>query len=259
MSDETAARPLERDASRRVALVTGGSRGIGRATALALARDGFDLAIVYAGNAERAAQTVADLEAAGATAKAYQADVTDEGQVNDCVKAVLADFAATPWVLVNNAGVTADGLLMRMRDEAWDKVVDTNLKGAFHLMRALAPKMARARGGRIISVSSVVGLMGNAGQANYAASKAGLVGLTKAVARELAGRGVTVNAVAPGFVDTDMTAAMPEAAKAKAEGQIPLGHLCQPEDIAEAIAFLASDAAAYITGVVLPVDGGMSM
>lgn len=244
--------------ARRCALVTGGSRGIGRATALELARRGFDIAIVYAGNAERAAQVVDELEALGAKAKAYRCDVSDEDQVNACVKQVLQDFGGV-WALVNNAGVTADGLLMRMKDDSFDKVINVNLKGTFHMTRALAGPMARQRGGRIVNVSSVVGIMGNAGQVNYAASKAGVIGLTKSVARELARRGVTCNAVAPGFVKTDMTAKLSETVQKKYEEQIPLGYLCDPEEIARAIAFLASDEAGYITGVVLPVDGGMSM
>lgn len=243
---------------RRLALVTGGSRGIGRATALELAQRGFDVAIVYAGNAERAQQVVAELESWGAKAKAYKCDVSNEDEANACVKQVLADFGSV-WVLVNNAGVTADGLLMRMKDDSFDRVLNVNLKGTFHMTRAVSGPMARQRGGRIVNVSSVVGIMGNAGQVNYAASKAGVIGLTKSVARELARRGVTCNAVAPGFVQTDMTAKLSEATRNKYEGEIPLGYLCEPESIAKAIAFLASDDAAYITGVVLPVDGGMSM
>ena len=200
---------LSRDASRRVALVTGASRGIGRAVAEGLAADGFDLALVYAGNAEAAAEAVAACEAAGATARAYRCDVASADEVKATVGAVLDDFGAV-WALVNNAGVTRDGLLVRMKDEDFERVVGVNLTGAFNMTRALTRAFMRQRGGRVVNMSSVVGLMGNAGQANYAASKAGLIGLTKSVARELAPRGVTVNAVAPGFVRTDMTAALPE-------------------------------------------------
>jgi len=249
---------LERDASRRVALVTGGSRGIGRATALRLAADGFDLAIVYAGNADRAADVVAELAQAGATARAYQCDVADPEAAKATVKAVLDDFGGV-WALVNNAGVTRDGLMARMRDEDFDRVIAVNLKGAFNMVRALTRTFMRQRGGRIVNLSSVVGIMGNAGQVNYSASKAGLIGLTKSVARELAPRNVTCNAVAPGFVETDMTANLSEATRKDYEGQIPLGRMCAPEDIAAAIAFLVSDQASLITGVVLPVDGGMAM
>lgn len=198
---------LSRDASRRVALVTGASRGIGRAVAEGLAADGFDLALVYAGNAEAAAEAVAACEAAGATARAYRCDVASADEVKATVGAVLDDFGAV-WALVNNAGVTRDGLLVRMKDEDFERVVGVNLTGAFNMTRALTRAFMRQRGGRVVNMSSVVGLMGNAGQANYAASKAGLIGLTKSVARELAPRGVTVNAVAPGFVRTDMTAAL---------------------------------------------------
>ena len=249
---------LERDASRRVALVTGGSRGIGRATSLALAADGFDVAVVYAGNAEAAAQTVADLEAAGATARAYQCDVSDAEAVNETVKQVLSDFGHV-WALVNDAGITRDGLIARMSEDDFSRVIDVNLKGAFHLVRALSRSFMRQRGGRIVNVSSVVGLMGNAGQANYASSKAGLIGLTKSVARELASRGVTSNAVAPGFIETDMTAVLPEAVREGYDKQIPLGHLGRPEDVANTIRFLVSDAAAYVTGEVIRVDGGIDM
>lgn len=249
---------LARDASRRVALVTGASRGIGRAVACGLAVDGFDLALVYAGNADAAADAVAACEAAGATARAYRCDVSNADEVKATADAVLADFGSV-WALVNNAGITRDTLLARMKDEDFARVLEVNLTGAFNMMRALTRPLMRQRGGRIVSMSSVVGLMGNAGQANYAASKAGLIGLTKSVARELAPRGVTVNAVAPGFVRTDMTAALPEQVVERCEGQIPLGRLADPEEVAGVVRFLVSDAAAYVTGEVIRVDGGMAM
>lgn len=249
---------LARDASRRVALVTGASRGIGRAVACGLAADGFDLALVYAGNADAAADAVAACEAAGATARAYRCDVSNADEVKATADAVLADFGSV-WALVNNAGITRDTLLARMKDEDFARVLEVNLTGAFNMMRALTRPLMRQRGGRIVSMSSVVGLMGNAGQANYAASKAGLIGLTKSVARELAPRGVTVNAVAPGFVRTDMTAALPEQVVDRYEGQIPLGRLADPEEVAGVVRFLVSDAAAYVTGEVIRVDGGMAM
>lgn len=249
---------LARDASRRVALVTGASRGIGRAVACGLAADGFDLALVYAGNSDAAAEAVAACEAAGATARAYRCDVSNADEAKATVDAVLADFGSV-WALVNNAGITRDTLLVRMKDEDFARVLDVNLTGAFNMIRALTRPLMRQRGGRIVSMSSVVGLMGNAGQANYAASKAGLIGLTKSVARELAPRGVTANAVAPGFVRTDMTAALPEQVVERYEGQIPLGRLADPEEVAGVVRFLVSDAAAYVTGEVIRVDGGMAM
>lgn len=249
---------LARDTSRRVALVTGASRGIGRAVACGLAADGFDLALVYAGNVDAAADAVAACEAAGATARAYRCDVSNADEVKATADAVLADFGSV-WALVNNAGITRDTLLARMKDEDFVRVLEVNLTGTFNMMRALTRPLMRQRGGRIVSMSSVVGLMGNAGQANYAASKAGLIGLTKSVARELAPRGVTVNAVAPGFVRTDMTAALPEQVVERYEGQIPLGRLADPEEVAGVVRFLVSDAAAYVTGEVIRVDGGMAM
>ncbi len=247
-----------RDGKRRVALVTGASRGIGRAVAEGLAADGFDLALVYAGNGEAAAQAVAACERAGASARAYRCDVSNAEQVKATVAAILSDFGGV-WALVNNAGVTRDGLLARMKDEDFSRVLDVNLVGAFNMTRSLTRAFMRQRGGRVVNMSSVVGLMGNAGQANYAASKAGLVGLTKSVARELAGRGVTVNAVAPGFVRTDMTAGLPDEVAARYEGQIPLGRLADPAEVAAVVRFLVSDAAAYVTGEVVRVDGGMAM
>ncbi len=247
-----------RDGKRRVALVTGASRGIGRAVAEGLAADGFDLALVYAGNGEAAAQAVAACERAGASARAYRCDVSNAEQVKATVAAILSDFGGV-WALVNNAGVTRDGLLARMKDEDFSRVLDVNLVGAFNMTRSLTRAFMRQRGGRVVNMSSVVGLMGNAGQANYAASKAGLVGLTKSVARELAGRGVTVNAVAPGFVRTDMTAGLPDEVVARYEGQIPLGRLADPAEVAAVVRFLVSDAAAYVTGEVVRVDGGMAM
>ena len=247
---------LERDGSRRVAMVTGGSRGIGRACAVGLAEDGYDIAVVYAGSVDAAREACEACEAAGATARAYQCDVADSAAVNTCVETV--DFGSI-WALVNNAGITRDGLLMRMGDDAFDRVLDVNLKGTFNTTRALTKTFMRQRGGCVINMSSVVGLMGNAGQANYAASKAGVIGLTKAVARELAPRGVRVNAVAPGFVETDMTAKLSEKVRAATEEQIPLKRMARPEEVAGVVRFLASDAAAYITGEVVRVDGGMAM
>lgn len=249
---------LERDRTRRVALVTGGSRGIGRACAAALAQDGYDIAVVYAGSADAAHETCTMCAAKGATARAYQCDVADPDAVSACVGTVLEDFGSV-WALVNNAGITRDGLLMRMDDDAFGRVLDVNLKGTFNMTRALTKTFMRQRGGCIVNMSSVVGLAGNAGQANYAASKAGVIGLTKAVARELAPRDVTVNAVAPGFVETDMTAQLSDKVRAALVEQIPLKRLARPEEVAGVVRFLTSDAAAYITGEVVRVDGGMAM
>lgn len=248
----------EKDTTRRCALVTGGSRGIGRACAERLARAGFDVAIVYAGNAEAAADCVVALEELGARARAYRCDVSDAAAVKQTVKQVTDDFGPV-WALVNDAGITRDGLFARMRDEDFDRVLDVNLKGTFNMVRALARNFVRQRGGRIVNVSSVVGLHGNAGQVNYAASKAGVIGLTKSVARELAGRGVTANAVAPGFIATDMTEKLPQDVRDGYAARVPLGRLGTAEEVAEVVAFLASDAASYVTGEVIRIDGGLCM
>lgn len=244
--------------TRRCALVTGGSRGIGRAVCEELARSGFDIAVVYAGNEDAARETAARVTELGATARTYQCDVADAEAATACVEQVLADFGGV-WALVNNAGITRDTLLARMREEDFDRVIDVNLKGAYHITRALTRAFMRQRGGRIVNMSSVVGLMGNAGQVNYAASKAGLIGLTKACARELAPRNVTVNAIAPGFIETDMTEQLGDAMRERYEQQIPLGRLGRAQEVAKLVAFLVSDGAAYITGEVIRIDGGMAM
>ena len=249
---------LERNDSRRVALVTGGSRGIGRACAVGLAEDGFDIAVVYAGSVDAARKTCEACEAVGATARAYQCDVADPAAVNACIEVVLNDFGSI-WALVNNAGITRDGLLMRMGDDAFDRVLDVNLKGTFNMTRALTKTFMRQRGGCVINTSSVVGLMGNAGQANYAASKAGLIGFTKSLALEFAPRKVTCNAIAPGFISTEMSNAIPDNLKEEIVKKIPLKEQGSVEDIAALTAFLASDDARYITGQVIACDGGMTM
>ena len=241
-----------------VALVTGGSRGIGRAICLELARLGAAVAVNYAGNEQAALETAEACRALGVEAEAFQADVADSAACEELVKAVKDRFGKLD-ILVNNAGITRDGLLMTAKAEDLDRVLDTNLKGAYFCMKAASKVMMRQRYGRIISMSSVVGLRGNPGQTNYAASKAGIIGLTKAAAKELASRGITVNAVAPGFIDTDMTAAMPEKAKEAMQATIPMGHPGAPEDVATAVAFFAQPDSAYITGQVLCVDGGMAV
>ena len=242
----------------KCALVTGGSRGIGRAVCLELARQGARVAVNYAGNAAAAEETVKACEALGAEAFAIQANVADAAASEAMVKEVLTRFGRLD-ILVNNAGVTRDGLMPMMKEADWDAVLDTNLKGAFHCMKAVYRPMMKQKYGRVVNLSSIVGLRGNAGQANYAASKAGLIGLTKSMAKELAARNVTVNAVAPGFIDTDMTAALPEKAREAMLTTIPMGRLGQAEDVAKAVAFFAGDESAYVTGQVLCVDGGMAV
>ena len=240
------------------ALVTGASRGIGKAIALALAAKGYAVALNYAGNAAAADAVKAEIEAAGGKAFTIQGDVSKAEDVDRIFKTVKDEFGGLD-VLVNNAGITRDGLLIRMKEESWDAVLDTDLKSTFLTTKAAAQMMMRKKKGAIVNIASVVGLMGNAGQANYAAAKAGVIGLTKATAKELAPRNVRVNAVAPGFIATDMTDVIPEKNKEMMLQSIPLGRMGQAEDVASAVCFLASDDASYITGQVLKVDGGMVM
>ena len=244
--------------ARRLALVTGGSRGIGRAIALALGKNGCDVAVNYNASAEAAEALCGELAALGVRASAFGADVSDRFQVEALFKAVEAGMGPVE-ILVNNAGITRDNLLMRMKPEEWDAVLAANLSSAFYCTKEAIRGMAKARWGRIVSIASVVGLVGNTGQANYSASKAGLIGFSKSVAREYAARGVTVNVVAPGFIGTDMTGALKEQVKEAILGQIPLGRMGAPEDVARAVAFFASEESSYVTGQVLAVDGGMMM
>ena len=242
----------------KVAVVTGASRGIGRAVAIKLASEGATVVINYNGSEDRALKVKKEIEENGGKAEIRQCNVSDYAACEEMFKEIISTLGSVD-ILVNNAGITKDGLLMKMSEEDYDAVLDTNLKGTFNCIRHVARQMIRQKGGRIINMSSVSGVLGNAGQANYSASKAGVIGLTKSVARELASRGITVNAVAPGFVNTEMTAVLSEKVKEGAAAQIPLGKFGEPEDIANAVAFLASDNARYITGQVLAVDGGMAM
>ena len=242
----------------KTALVTGASRGIGRATALELAKAGAKVALNFAGNRAAAEEVAALIEAAGGEALLVQADVGDPAAVDTMIKAVVARFGKID-ILVNNAGITRDNLIMRMKEEEWDAVIHTNLKGIFNCTKAVTRLMMKQKYGRIVNMTSVVGVMGNAGQSNYAAAKAGVIGFTKSMAKELASRNITVNAVAPGYISTDMTANLPEQAKSELQSQIPLQRLGNPEDVAAAVLFLVSPGADYITGQTLHVDGGLVM
>ncbi|QDW91828.1 3-oxoacyl-[acyl-carrier-protein] reductase [Staphylococcus chromogenes] len=242
----------------KVALVTGASRGIGRSIALQLAEEGFNVAVNYAGNKEKAEEVVNQIKEKGVEAFAIQANVSNPDEVKAMIKEVVNQFGSVD-VLVNNAGITRDNLLMRMKEQEWDDVIDTNLKGVFNCIQKVTPQMLRQKGGRIINLTSIVGAVGNPGQINYVASKAGVIGMTKTAARELASRQITVNAVAPGFIVSDMTNALNEDLKDGMKAQIPLGHFGEDTDIAHTVAFLASDKAKYITGQTIHVNGGMHM
>ena len=242
----------------KTAVVTGGSRGLGRAICLERAAGGANLVFCFAGNEAAAQETAQACRALGAEVDYLRCNVADSTQVKELMETAVQRFGRID-ILVNNAGITRDGLMLTMKESDFDQVVETNLKGTFLCMKAVARQMVKQRCGRIINLSSVVGLHGNAGQVNYAASKAGVIGMTKSLAKELASRGVTVNAVAPGFMETDMTAALSEAARAATLAAVPMGRMGTAEDVAQAVAFLASDCAGYITGQVLGVDGGMGM
>lgn len=242
----------------KVAIVTGASRGIGRAIAQTLAENSATVILNYNGSAEAAEAAAAEIRSAGGSAEAIQCNVAEDAESAAFVKTVLQKYGKVD-ILVNNAGITRDNLIVRMTEEEFDAVLDTNLKGAFHMIRHLTRTFMKQRYGKIINISSVSGIIGNAGQANYSASKAGLIGLTKSVARELASRNVCVNAVAPGFIRTDMTDKLPENVQENAVKTIPLGKMGSPEDVAQAVLFLAGEASDYITGQVLCVDGGMAM
>ncbi|GFI07620.1 MAG: 3-oxoacyl-[acyl-carrier-protein] reductase [Lachnospiraceae bacterium] len=242
----------------KTAIVTGASRGIGRAIALELGKKGAYVVVNYNGSSEAAQETADAIQAAGGQAETYQCNVADYEACEKLINDVIGRRGRID-ILVNNAGITRDNLLMRMSEEDFDAVLSTNLKGAFHTMRLVSRYMLKQRSGRIINMASVVGVAGNAGQANYAASKAGVIGMTKSAAKELASRGITVNAVAPGFIETDMTGKLSSKVREQAAAQIPMGGFGKPEDVAKAVGFLASDDAGYITGQVLHVDGGMVM
>jgi 3-oxoacyl-[acyl-carrier protein] reductase len=239
-------------------LITGASRGIGRAIALYFAKNGAKVAVNYSGSEAKANEVVEEIKANGGTAFAIKADISSSEDVTNMVKTVIDEFGSLD-VLVNNAGITRDNLLMRMKEEDWDAVINTNLKGVFLTTKAVTRQMMKQRNGRIINIASIVGVSGNAGQANYVAAKAGVIGLTKTTAKELSSRGITVNAIAPGFIETDMTGKLEEGIKEDMLRNIPLARFGQPDDIAAAAAFLASDSSSYITGQTLHVDGGMVM
>ncbi|MBT9775006.1 3-oxoacyl-[acyl-carrier-protein] reductase [Clostridium sp. MCC353] len=242
----------------KIAVVTGASRGIGRQIAVTLASKGATVIVNYNGSAAKAEEVVTEIEAAGGKAEAVQCNVSDYAKAGELMDYVIKKYGRID-ILVNNAGITKDGLLMKMSEEDFDAVLDTNLKGAFNCMKHVSRQMIKQRAGRIINMSSVSGVAGNAGQTNYAASKAGIIGLTKAAAREMASRGITVNAIAPGFIVTEMTDVLPDAVKESTKEQIPMKKFGETADIANTVAFFASDEAKYITGQVLCVDGGMAM
>lgn len=242
----------------KIALVTGASRGIGKQTAITLASYGATVIVNYNGSKEKAEEVVAEIKENGGNASVYGCNVSDYAAVETMMKDILSEYGRID-ILVNNAGITKDGLLMKMSEEDYDAVLDINLKGTFNCIKHISRQMLKQRGGRIINLSSVVGVYGNAGQVNYSASKAGVIGITKSVAKEIGSRGITVNAVAPGFIITEMTDAMPEDAKKAVSERIAMNKLGETKDVAEVVAFLASDKAAYITGQVICVDGGMSI
>lgn len=244
--------------SGKTALVTGAGRGIGAQIAKSFAAEGAVVVVNYSGNEQAAAKTVADIEAAGKTAESYKCNVADYTACAQMISYVVEKYGKLD-ILVNNAGITRDGLLMRMSEEDFDSVINVNLKGTFNCIKNVSRQMLKQRSGRIINMSSVVGIAGNAGQVNYAASKAGVIGITKSAAKEMASRGITVNAIAPGYIDTDMTSVLPDSVKENIMSAIPLGRMGNVSDIAETAVFLASDAASYITGQVISVDGGMNI